>query len=242
MDSCARCGKPMAVCVCAEVTPQPTRLRVVVLQHPQEPDVLLGSAKLATLGLERGALRVGLSWPNLSKAVGEAAEPSRWAVVHLGGKESSRAIVAEPGKSIALVDRHGGGEVDASKLDGVIVLDGTWSQAKTLWWRNAWLLKLNRVVLFPKRPSAYGKLRREPRRECLSTLEAIGLTLTELGEAPEIEASLLASFGRQLAAVKASGLYKGEAPRRPRPRGPKKPGAQGATPKAPPAKPAPAGE
>jgi DTW domain-containing protein YfiP len=232
----------MAVCVCAEVTPQPTRLRVVVLQHPQEPDVLLGSAKLATLGLERGALRVGLSWPNLSKAVGEAAEPSRWAVVHLGGKESSRAIVAEPGKSIALVDRHGGGEVDASKLDGVIVLDGTWSQAKTLWWRNAWLLKLNRVVLFPKRPSAYGKLRREPRRECLSTLEAIGLTLTELGEAPEIEASLLASFGRQLAAVKASGLYKGEAPRRPRPRGPKKPGAQGATPKAPPAKPAPAGE
>lgn len=231
MDTCTRCGKPMAVCVCAAVAPAPTRLRVVVLQHPQEPDVLLGSAKLATLGLERGVLRVGLSWPNLAKAVGDAVEPGRWAVVHLGGKESSRAITAEPGKAMALVDRHGKGEVDASQIDGVIVLDGTWAQAKTLWWRNAWLLKLNRVVLFPNRPSLYGKLRREPRRECLSTLEAIGLTLTELGEAPEVEQSLLASFGRQLEAVKASGLYKGEAPRRPRPRGPKKPKATPAAPK-----------
>lgn len=225
MDSCERCGKPLAVCVCAEVTPQPTRLRVVVLQHPQEPDVLLGSAKLATLGLERGALKVGLSWPNLSKAVGDAAEPSRWAVVHLGGKESSRAIEPAPGKASALVDRHGAATVDPAQLEGVIVLDGTWSQAKTLWWRNAWLLKLNRIVLSPTKPSAYGKLRREPRRECLSTLEAIGLTLTELGEPSAVEASLLASFDRQLAAVKASGLYKGEAPRRPR--GPRRPGPKG---------------
>src|SRR5207245_1748202 len=58
------------------------------------------------------------------------------------------------------------------RLEGVILLDGTWSQAKTLWWRNPWLLKLHRIVLNPVRPARLGRLRREPRREALSTIEA----------------------------------------------------------------------
>jgi type I site-specific restriction-modification system R (restriction) subunit len=48
-----------------------------------------------------------------------------------------------------------------------VLLDGTWSQAKALWWRNAWMLKCQRVILGPKRPSAYGKLRKEPRQDGL---------------------------------------------------------------------------
>jgi DTW domain-containing protein YfiP len=48
-------------------------------------------------------------------------------------------------------------------LEGLVVLDGTWSQAKALWWRNAWLLKLRRAVLVPKhwQKSLYKELRRE---------------------------------------------------------------------------------
>ena len=83
-------------------------------------------------------------------------------------------------------------------IHGIIVLDGTWSQAKTLWWRNAWLLKCKRVVLAPSRPSLYGKLRREPRREGLSTLESVGMLLGRLEKKPEIEASLLATFTKLL--------------------------------------------
>jgi len=55
-----------------------------------------------------------------------------------------------------------------------VLLDGTWSQAKALWWRNAWMLKCQRVILGPSRPSRYGQLRREPRRDGLSTIEAGG--------------------------------------------------------------------
>ena len=36
-------------------------------------------------------------------------------------------------------------------------------------------------------PSAYGKLRREPRREGLSTIEAAGMLLARLEQRPEIE-------------------------------------------------------
>jgi len=75
-------------------------------------------------------------------------------------------------------------------LEGIIVLDGTWSQAKTLWWRNAWLLKLPRVVLKPREPSIYGRLRKEPRKEWVSTLEAIGDVLPALGEPEAVRSNL----------------------------------------------------
>jgi DTW domain-containing protein YfiP len=85
------------------------------------------------------------------------------------------------------------------EIEGIILLDGTWSQAKALWWRNGWMLKCKRVVLGPKRPSRYGKLRREPRSDGLSTIEAAGMLLARLERKPEIETALQASFERLLA-------------------------------------------
>ena len=81
------------------------------------------------------------------------------------------------------------------------MLDGTWSQAKALWWRNAWMLKCRRVVLGPARPSRYGRLRREPRRDGLSTIEAAAMLLSRLEQKPEIETALHASFETHARAV-----------------------------------------
>jgi DTW domain-containing protein YfiP len=92
-------------------------------------------------------------------------------------------------------------------IEGVIVLDGSWSQAKTLWWRNPWVLKCRRLALNPKQPSRYGKLRREPRREGLSTLEAAALALARLGQQPEIERTLGLSFARMLGAYQSANTH-----------------------------------
>ena len=51
----------------------------------------------------------------------------------------------------------------------------------------------------PKRPSRYGKLRKEPRRDGLSTIEAAGLLLAGLEKRPDIAETLNASFERMLA-------------------------------------------
>jgi hypothetical protein len=90
------------------------------------------------------------------------------------------------------------------EIEGIILLDGTWSQAKALWWRNAWMLKCKRVVLGPKQPSRYGKLRREPRRDGLSTIEAAAMLLARLERRPEIETALHTSFERLLARYRAA--------------------------------------
>jgi DTW domain-containing protein YfiP len=89
-------------------------------------------------------------------------------------------------------------------LDGVVLLDGSWSEAKTLWWRNPWLLRLRRLVLNPPHRSRFGRVRREPRREALSTLEAAALLLKHLDDGPEIEAALLDRLDRLIAEARTS--------------------------------------
>jgi DTW domain-containing protein YfiP len=91
-------------------------------------------------------------------------------------------------------------------IQGVVLLDGTWSQAKALWWRNPWMLKCRRVVLGPHAPSRYGNLRREPRSDGLSTIEAAAMLISRLEERPEIEAKLDASFELMLAKYRDSGI------------------------------------
>ena len=89
-------------------------------------------------------------------------------------------------------------------LEGIVLLDGTWSQAKTLWWRNPWLLKLQRIVLNPPGPARLGRLRREPRQEALSTLEAASLVLRHTEPGPEAADALLAALDRLIAACGGS--------------------------------------
>ena len=212
-DGCPRCLKPTFLCVCENVTPVDNRVALLVLQHPQEQDRLLGTARLATLQLTNSVFRIGLSWPSLSKALGKEAAPAQWAVLHLGSAKSGdlpddREIVVLDGKGAVLPDQNKA----LAGIRGIIVLDGTWSQAKTLWWRNAWVLKARRLVLNPRQPSLYGKLRREPRREGLSTLEAAALALSRLERRPEIETSLRSSFMRMLQQYRsalASGALRG---------------------------------
>jgi DTW domain-containing protein YfiP len=185
-EPCPSCGKPAEVCVCDRSELVTTRLRVVVLQHPQEQDVELGSAKLLTTNLRKAKIIVGLSWRSLSHALGEDVDPERWAVI-FPRKEGAQ------GKGTRVVDKRGV-VVKPSKIDGIVVLDGTWSQAKTLWWRNPWFLKLQRVVLEPREASIYGAVRKEPRREYVSTLESIADTLVGLGESEEVRSHLRRVF------------------------------------------------
>ncbi len=200
---CPRCHKPTALCVCESVEPIDNKVSVLILQHPQEQDRDLGTARLASLHFRDAILKIGLSWPSLGKILGRSADPHRWAVLYLG---SVKAASLAPDREIVFVNRKGELERDQDGLsrdiEGIVLLDGTWSQAKALWWRNPWMLKCRRVVLGPRRPSRYGRLRREPRRDGLSTIEAAGMLLSRLERRPEIEEKLNASFERMLDKVR----------------------------------------
>lgn len=180
------------MCDVAAADPIATRLKILILQHPQEPDQDLGTAPLLKAALPQAQVVTALSRASLSHALGlekgAHVDPKRWAVLYLGSGpktpiQAAIGFLNKKGEILTAPPRN---------LEGIVLLDGTWSQAKALWWRNAWLLKLWRAVLPPAAPSLYGKYRKEPRLECISTLESAARALTALGEPPEAEARLLA--------------------------------------------------
>ena len=201
IPECPHCLKPMPLCICDSVTPLTSRIPLLILQHPQEQDRALGTARLTAQHFPNATVRVGLSWPSLAKALGRPVEdPARWAALYLG---SARAVDLESDAEIIALTRKG--EIAENqrsllgKIEGVVLLDGTWSQAKALWWRNPWMLRCQRVILNPAHPSRYGRLRREPRRDGLATIEAAATMLAGLERRPDIADVLHASFERMLA-------------------------------------------
>lgn len=195
LELCQQCQKISELCVCKDIHPQKTRLHVLILQHPQEPDHEIGSARLTHLALTNSTLKIGLSWRNLSAALNKSVDPSRWAVLYLGSGIKGEVMTRQP---LTFVSRKSIPLKKNPPIDGFIVLDGTWSQAKTLWWRNAWLLKLHRIILTPQHKSLYKNLRKEPRRECLSTIEAVAEVLSALDEPAVINQHLRNLFSRLL--------------------------------------------
>jgi len=187
--------------VCDRVVRCETARRVLILQHPQEKDAILGSAQIVAASLPKAQIVVGLSWRNLAHALGrEHVDVQRWAVLFPDREQPDNAVATRSAKPIA-----------PSSLEGIVVLDGTWSKAKTLWWRNPWLNKLNRLNLKPAQPSIYGRLRIEPRREFVSTLESVAQALTLCGEPREVEENLTRTFRTLVQRVRDAQLIPGKA-------------------------------
>jgi hypothetical protein len=185
-------------------------LPVLILQHPQEPsrkDGEVSSAKILLENLSPCFVKTGLSWKNLAQAlkgwkdiesIPDLQKPSAWYTLYLGTQKNSKNPSSVPG--IYFLSKKGE-PVEApprAEIGGLILLDGTWAQAKTLWWRNPWLLKTQRIYIVPESRSLYGGIRREPRPECVSTLEAAAETLNFLGVDGAVASQLKARFKLQL--------------------------------------------
>ena len=173
---CLRCRRPAAFCLCSELVPCATRTRVVILQHPREHTMKLGTARLAHLALASSELHVGVRFDDHPRVMALAREPRGVALLY-------------PGSDAIPIDR-----VDAPPHT-LVVVDGTWHTARKIVARNRLLRALPRVAVHPDAPSAY-RIRREPAPHCLSTVEAIVAALVAFeGEATRFE-SLHAAFAR----------------------------------------------
>ncbi len=152
---CLRCRRPTAVCWCRFVTPIPTRTRVVLLQHPRERDVAIGTARMASLCLPNSALHVGVAWDHDAALAAALGDPSHPPILLYPGPGAIDLALAPPPGPVTLV-----------------VVDGTWSQTKTLVRDNRCLAALPRYAFVPPRPSEY-RIRKEPSDRHVSTIEAL---------------------------------------------------------------------
>jgi len=154
-----------------------TRTRVVLLQHPREERVPIGTARLAHLCLPSSELHVGIDFDNDQQVRAALAnDQGRPAYLLFPGPQAIDLAVERPAGPITLV-----------------VVDGTWWQARKLLKRNAVLAALPQLRFTPPGLSRY-RIRREPADHCVATVEALALTLGALEEAPERFATLLRPF------------------------------------------------
>jgi len=169
----------MRACYCRELSPVPTRTRVVLLQHPRERRVAIGTARIAHLGLSNSELHLGVDFSR-DEAVRAVAEGRRGRAAVLYPVEGARPL-----------------ETFRGELDALVVVDGTWTQAKKVLERNPVLASLPRVRLAPSRPGNY-RIRKEPAAHCLSTVEAVVDALSQLEGEPERFGPLLRAFERMV--------------------------------------------
>lgn len=173
---CARCRRPERVCYCRYVTPIETVTRIVLLQHPRERDVAIGTARMASLCLPSSELHVGVDWEGSPALLRALSDPARPPALLYPGEGAIDIAQSPPSGPITLV-----------------VVDGTWSQTKTLVRHNPRLAALPRYAFVPPAPSEY-RIRREPRETYVSTIEALVHVLGVLEGAPERFAALLLPF------------------------------------------------
>lgn len=201
---CGRCRRPASVCYCAALPCIPTRTRIMILQHPRERDMPIGTARMASLCLPSSELHVGVRWGENPTLAAALADPARPPILLYPG-EGARDVLAEPPAGPVTL----------------VVVDGTWSQAKTVVRDNPILNALPRYAFAAPEPSQY-RIRREPSPEYCSTIEALMHVLGVLEGEPARFRALLdplrAMVDAQLACQTRAPRRPMRAPRRPRPR------------------------
>ena len=186
---------------------------------------MLGTAGLLTRSLTDARVSVGLSWRNLGHAFlhqneQRPVDPRQWGVLYLGASKLGDKPQRSGKDPLVAIDRNGEPLADQATalagIEGLVALDGNWAQAKALWWRNAWLTRLRRLVVVPDAPSLYGNLRREARPDAVSTLEAVALALSVLERDATVRERLLVPFRELIKRAKASGIRDSKRDRRSR--------------------------
>jgi DTW domain-containing protein YfiP len=175
--------RPRRVCWCAFVADPPIAVasRVLILQHPAEARRAIRTALMAVRGVAGGRCRV---------VAGRKFHDARqvWDGETLGdvfARDTTYLLYPGPGA------------VDVAALDPsrgpytLVVLDGTWDEAKKLFSRNPALRRLSRAALAPEARSSY-VVRTQPADLCLSTVETVAQALAALEGRPEIVDALLA--------------------------------------------------
>jgi DTW domain-containing protein YfiP len=172
-ELCLRCRRPRSACWCHALKPISSQTHVVFIQHPREARVPVSTCRMAHLSLPNSELHVGLG------AAGDA---------HL------EALCREPDTAV-LFPSVGAQDVDglAHAPRTLIVVDGTWSNAKKVVEKCPVLSKLPRLSFKPAQPGNY-RIRKEPNEHALSTIEAVAHVLERLERRPGGFVPLLSAF------------------------------------------------
>nr|CAH7724781.1 unnamed protein product [Callosobruchus chinensis] len=165
---CIQCERPSSVCYCMSIPNPPLkpRSRIILLQHPAEEKRCLRTAPMLQLGLEHGKCLTfrGKYFPGRHTELIDILN-------------SDKTLLLYPSPS-AIEITAVQGECDTTSYN-LVLIDGTWPQAKAIYVGSPILHKLKQVKLLITDISNY-IIRTQPSDGCLSTLETAAYALAVL--------------------------------------------------------------
>lgn len=177
---CERCRRPITVCWCPFLSNPPPDLKTntVILQHPFEESRTLRTAPMLEQGLPNGKCHILRGkrfhlhkYPFLEEIV-----------------DSPQTLLLYPGPNA--VDLKEIAESGNSEQYTLILLDGTWAQAKGMYAHNKFLHTIKQVQLTNTPRSEY-VIRTQPTDGCLSTLETAAISISMLEHNPDLADALI---------------------------------------------------
>lgn len=156
---CPNCQRPQTTCLCDALVQLDCNYRLIILQDPGEAKHALSSAPILERSV-RGAQLI----------VAETFDPEKL----LGPDWLNHSLLVFPGEQ-AISTQQASGQA----FKNLILLDGTWRKVTRMLHVNPWLQQLPCLAIDAQHASQY-KIRKSPRADGLSTIEAAAYVLNEL--------------------------------------------------------------
>ncbi|XP_077200479.1 tRNA-uridine aminocarboxypropyltransferase 2 isoform X2 [Paroedura picta] len=176
---CGRCGRPQKVCLCPFLPVNPLKVStcLYIIQHPAEESRVLRTVPLlaACLPEEKCKLLIGRRFSE--ERYPELAHVCR----------NPNTLILYPGAGATNLE-----EVEFSSPNSciIVIIDGTWSQAKDIFFKNS-LFRIPKQVQLRTSISSQYVIRTQPTNACLSTLECAALALAIMEKNDYIKETLL---------------------------------------------------
>lgn len=175
---CDRCCRPEKVCLCPylPVKPLPIKSKLLILQHPSEEKRCLRTAKILELSLPSDKCKV---------IRGKRFNANRYPELSEALKNPEKTFLLFPGKSSQQLET-----VEKCDPHNIIIIDGTWGEARCIYHNSNDLKNVRKVVLNVQKRSNY-VIRTQPTEESLSTVETAAITLAHLEDNRSIYDTLM---------------------------------------------------
>uniref|UniRef100_A0A2P2I7G7 tRNA-uridine aminocarboxypropyltransferase n=1 Tax=Hirondellea gigas TaxID=1518452 RepID=A0A2P2I7G7_9CRUS len=175
---CSMCNRPRSACWCCgnQQLLRHVRSKVLVLQHPHEEKRCLRTAPMLENALPNCRIVKGKKFNKMS-------------LPELDANNSSNTVVLFPAPDA--VDVTSLPPVAVCGAYTLVVLDGTWHQARAIMHNTRQLHNLRKVVVHSDAVSEY-VIRTQPSETALSTVESTALALAALEDDPSIFTILVA--------------------------------------------------
>ncbi|ETJ48357.1 tRNA-uridine aminocarboxypropyltransferase [Pseudoalteromonas agarivorans] len=167
---CERCLFTPSTCICGAIKRLTNNVSVVILQHPSEEKIAKNTAKLLNLSLTDCKIIKGENKTDFAML---NSLPVKSTVLLYPNEDATYLDDAKPKPAL-------------SNITHLVVIDGTWKKAYKILQLTPLLTKF-KTVSFKQLPQSRYAIRKAPRADSLSTLEAVAhslLLIEQLNPAP----------------------------------------------------------